>query len=110
MLLNDCTTNAHPSPPKKGILSYTCRVTKSTLVSVHRHPLLRTPAEFPLGRGRDGPAATGAGSAGLLEGKQLLRTECLVVDLRSCLDEVLQMGTREEISQVHELAVALVLD
>tara|TARA_R110002003_G_scaffold46_12_gene3816 strand:- start:2803 stop:3015 length:213 start_codon:yes stop_codon:yes gene_type:complete len=46
----------------------------------------------------------------LLQGKQLLGTEGLVVDLRGGLDEVLKVGAREEVAEVDELAVALVLD
>jgi hypothetical protein len=51
-----------------------------------------------------------ANSRALLEGKQLLGTEGLVVDLRSGFDEVLEVGAGEEVAQVDELAVVLVLD
>jgi hypothetical protein len=51
-----------------------------------------------------------ANSRALLEGEQLLGTEGLVVDLRSGLDEVLQVGAGEEVAEVDEFAVALVLD
>jgi hypothetical protein len=47
-------------------------------------------------------------SAALLEGKQLLRTECFVMDLRGRLDEVLEMSASEEVTKVHEFAVVLV--
>lgn len=46
----------------------------------------------------------------LLEGKELLGTERLVVDLRGGLDQVLQVGTREEVAEVDKFAVVLVLD
>jgi hypothetical protein len=37
-------------------------------------------------------------SALLLEGEKLLGTEALVVDLRSSFDEILKVGTGEEIA------------
>jgi len=46
----------------------------------------------------------------LLEGKQLLGAERLVVDLCGRLDQVLQVGTGEEVAEVDEFAVVLVLD
>lgn len=46
----------------------------------------------------------------LLERKQLLGTERFVVDLRSGLDEVLEVSAGEEVAEVDELAVVLVLD
>jgi hypothetical protein len=49
-------------------------------------------------------------STALLEGKQLLGTEGLVVDLRGGLDKVLEVGSEEEVSQVDEFAVSLILD
>jgi hypothetical protein len=52
--------------------------------------------------------ATNGGA--LLEGKQLLGAEGLVVDLGGGLDEVLKVGTGEEVAQVDELAVVLVLN
>ena len=51
-----------------------------------------------------------ANSRALLEGEQLLGTEGLVVDLRGGLDEVLEMGAGEEVTEVDEFAVGLVLD
>lgn len=48
--------------------------------------------------------------AALLERQQLLSTEALVVDLRCCFDQVLEVGSGEEIAEVDELAVGLVLD
>ena len=63
-------------------------------------------------RGRaDWAAATAAGvGTAFLEGQQLLGTESLVVDLRRSLDQILQMRSQEEVSQVDEFAVVLVLD
>ena len=46
----------------------------------------------------------------LLERKQLLGAEGLVVDLRGRLDQVLQVGTGKEVAEVDEFAVVLVLD
>jgi hypothetical protein len=46
----------------------------------------------------------------LLEGKQLLGAERLVVDLCRRLDQVLQVGAGEEVTEVDEFAVVLVLD
>ena len=51
-----------------------------------------------------------ADSRALLESKQLLGTEGLVVDLGSGLDEILEVGAEEEVTEVDELAVVLVLD
>ena len=48
--------------------------------------------------------------AALLKCQKLLGTERLVVDLRCCLDQVLEMGAGEEVSEVDEFAVVLVLD
>ena len=46
----------------------------------------------------------------LLEGKQLLGAERLVVDLCGRLDQVLQVSAGEEVTEVDEFAVVLVLD
>ena len=46
----------------------------------------------------------------LLEGKQLLGAERLVVDLCGRLDQVLQVGAGKEVTEVDEFAVVLVLD
>ena len=78
------------------------------LVSVNRHPLLRTPAQLPVGRRGDGPAASC--SARLLEGQQLLSAEGLVVNLRGGLDQVLEVCTREKVAQVDEFTVSIVLN
>ena len=48
--------------------------------------------------------------AALLQCQKLLGTECLVVDLRCRLNQVLEMGAGQEVSEVDEFAVALVLD
>jgi hypothetical protein len=49
-------------------------------------------------------------SAAFLESQQLLSTEALVMDLRCCLDEILEVGTGEEVAEVDKFAVGLVLD
>jgi hypothetical protein len=46
----------------------------------------------------------------LLECEQLLGAEGLVVNLCGRLDEVLQVGACEEVTEVDEFAVGLVLD
>ena len=46
----------------------------------------------------------------LLERKQLLGAEGLVVDLRRRLDQVLQVGAGEEVAEVDEFAVVLILN
>jgi hypothetical protein len=51
-----------------------------------------------------------ADSRALLESKQLLGAEGLVVDLGGGLDEILEVGAKEEVAEVDELAVVLVLD
>jgi hypothetical protein len=48
--------------------------------------------------------------AALLQGEELLGTECFVVDLRGGLDEVLKVGSEEEVAEVDKFAVVLVLD
>lgn len=79
------------------------------LVAVHRHPL-RVAAQLAVGGRADGSAAGTTVCAALLQGQQLLGTEGLVVDLGRGLDEVLEVGSEEEVSQVHEFAVSLILD
>lgn len=70
---------------------------------------MRVPAELTVSSRADG-SATATVRAALLERKQLLGTESLVVDLRGSLDEVLKMGAEKEVSQVDEFAVVLVLN
>ena len=82
---------------------------KVSLVAVHRHSL-RVSAQLAVGGRADGSAASTTVSTALLEGKQLLGTEGLVVDLRCSLDKILEVGSEEEVSQVDEFAVSLVLD
>jgi len=80
------------------------------LVTIDGHSL-RVSAQFPLSCWADGSATSMSTScAALLKCQELLSTECFVVDLRCGLDQVLQMGTGEEVSQVDEFAVVLVLD
>lgn len=82
-----------------------------SLVSVHACAL-RVAAQLPVRGGADGPAATGVatGSAAFLQGKQLLGTEGLVVDLAGSLDQILKVGAGQEVAQVDEFTVVLVLD
>ena len=80
-----------------------------SLVPIHSHPLA-LPAQLPVGRRADRPAALPVRRRALLEREQLLRAEGLVMDLARRLDEVLQVRAREEVAQVDELAVPLILD
>lgn len=51
-----------------------------------------------------------SGSTALLEGEQLLGTECLVMDLRGGFDQILKVGTGEEVPEVDKFTVVLVFD
>lgn len=84
-------------------------MSRELLIPVHGHPLA-VPAELAVCGWRDGPGAVAADCGALLEREQLLGAEGLVVDLRGRLDQVLQMGAREEVAKVDEFAVVLVLD
>ena len=87
-----------------------CRLRGSKcLVPIHGHALA-LPAKLAIGRWRDRSAAAVHLCRALLECKQLLGTERLVVDLRCGLDQVLKMGAGEEVAEVDEFAVLLVLD
>lgn len=48
--------------------------------------------------------------AALLQRKQLLGAECLVVDLGGGLDKVLEVGSEQKVSQIDEFAVVLILN
>lgn len=86
------------------------------LISIHPSSL-RVAAQLSIRRWADRSAAPGTSTAAamtlraaLLQRQQLLRPERLVVDLTRRLDQVLQVRPRQEVSQVHKLAVVLVLD
>jgi hypothetical protein len=81
---------------------------RELLVPVHGHALA-APAELAIGSRGDGTRGVTLVRA-LLEGKQLLGAERLVVDLCGRLDQVLQMGAGEEVTEVDKLAVVFVLD
>jgi hypothetical protein len=51
-----------------------------------------------------------ASSTAFLKGEQLLSTESLVVSLGGGLDELLEVGSGKEVSEVDEFAVSLVLN
>lgn len=88
----------------------TTSLTVHNLVTVHRHSL-GVPAQLTISRRADWSAATlSSRSAALLECQQLLGTEGLVVDLRCGLNQVLKVGTGQEVSEVDEFAVSLILD
>lgn len=83
---------------------------QSHLVPVHGHALA-LPAELAIRCWRNRSAATLVDLGGaLLEGKELLGAEGLVVDLRGRVDQVLEMGAGEEVAEVDEFAVLLVFD
>lgn len=79
------------------------------LVPVHGHTLT-VPAKLTVGGWRDWARRMTTDSRALLEREQLLGTERLVVDLGGRLDEVLQVGACEEVTEVYEFTVGLVLD
>lgn len=90
-------------PPTRQPLRY--------LIAVHGSSL-RVAAEFSVSRGADRPAvgAVTACCAAFLQSQKLLGTEGLVMDLAGSFDQVLQMGTGQEVPQVDKFAVVLVLD
>ena len=82
----------------------------SSLVPVHGHSL-RVSAQFSFSCWADGSATSVSSlSTALLERKQLLGAEGLVVDLRCCFDQILEMGAGKEISEVDKFAVVLVFN
>jgi hypothetical protein len=98
-------------PPRNRQSAHVRHERSPVLVSVHGCAL-RVAAQFPVRGGTDGPAATGVAtsSAALLQGKQLLGTEGLVVDLAGSLHQILEVGAGQEIAQVDEFTVVLILD
>jgi hypothetical protein len=48
--------------------------------------------------------------AAFLEGKQLLGSEALVMDLRRGFNQVLEVGAGQEVAEIDEFAMVLVLD
>src|SRR5690348_1482506 len=70
-------------------------VIRQLLVAVHGHALT-VPAELAVGGWGNGAGRVAANGRALLEGKQLLGTEGLVVDLGGGLDEILEVGAEEE--------------
>lgn len=81
-----------------------------SLVSVHGHAL-RAAAQLTVSSRADGSAAgTTLVGAAFLESEKLLGTEGLVVDLRCRLDQILEVGSQKEVSEVDEFAVILVLN
>ena len=92
----------------RGMLRVVLLINPTCLVAVHCHPL-RASAHLAVSSRADGSTAV-ALCAALLERQKLLCTERLVVNLRCRLDEVLQMGAKQEIPEINELAVVLVLN
>lgn len=78
-------------------------------ISIHGHAL-RPSGQLTFGSRADWPAPCHAArSAAFLECQQLLRSECLVVNLTGSFDQILQVGAKEEIAQVDEIRMSLVL-
>lgn len=105
------TVSFRRGPSRNGYSARIRHERSPSLVSVHGCAL-RVAAQLPICGGADGPAATGVapGGAAFLQGKQLLGTEGLVVDLAGSLDEILKVGAGQEVAQVDEFTVVLVLD
>lgn len=103
------TAKAFPTTPLTGTGRRYKSAILSSLITVHGHAL-RSAAELAISSRADGSAASTSVRAAFLERKQLLGTEGLVVRLRGGLDQVLEMGSEEEVSQVDKFAVVLVLD
>lgn len=102
----DTVLASKPTTPEAANPKYP----STALVTVHRHSL-GVPAQFPVGRWRDrSTAGVSSSCAALLECQKLLGAEGLVVNLRSGLDQILEMGTSEEVSQIDEFAVVFVLN
>lgn len=92
------------------LVRYTTNLNHTHLITVHCHSL-GVPAYLAISRRANWSATSVSSScAALLKGQKLLGTEGLVVDLRSSLNQILEMGTGEEVSEVHEFAVSLILD
>ena len=105
-----CPWGKEPSPAGYGLLLVDHSSSKSLLIAVHSHPL-RLSAQFPLCRWAYGSApGMSTCTAVLLQCQQLLCAEGLIMDLACCLNQILQMGPCEEVSQRNELAVILVLN
>lgn len=85
--------------------------TSENLVSIDAHSLGAS-AHLTISSRADRSAGgtTTTVCAALLQCKQLLGTESLVVDLGGGLDKVLEVGSEQEVSQVDEFAVVLVLN
>lgn len=81
------------------------------LVAVHGHSL-GVSAKLAVCRWADRTAGVATNSTArlLLESKELFGAEALVVDLRGCFNEILEVGTSKEIAEIDEFAVVLILD
>lgn len=84
--------------------------TSENLVSVDAHSLGASAHLTISSRADRSAGGTTTVCAALLQCKQLLSTESLVVDLGGGLDKVLEVGSEQEVSQVDEFAVVLVLN
>ena len=67
------------------------------------------PAQLAIRRWANRPAPL-PGSTVLLERHKLLGTECLIVDLARSLNQILQVGTSQEVPQRNKFAMVLILD
>jgi hypothetical protein len=94
----------------KPLVRNTTNLTIHNLITVHRHSL-GVSAQLAISRGANWSATSMASScATLLECQQLLGAEGLVVDLRCGLNQILEVGAGEEVSEVDKFAVGLVLN
>lgn len=100
----------HLAIRSKPLVRNTTNLSIHNLVTVHRHSL-GVSAQLAISRWADWSAAGVSSScAALLQCQQLLGAEGLVVDLRSGLNQVLEMGAGEEVSEVDEFTVVLILN
>lgn len=101
--------NAHAQPSLHeihSILSFQA----ARLVPVHGHTL-RASAQLPVCGWADRPASSHAACCtAFLEGQQLFGSECFVVDLASCFDEILKVRPGEEVPEIDKFTVVLILD
>lgn len=93
------------------VIRWLCRLSsRSALGEMGLFHTTISSSRYLIGQIGDSPASVSTLSGTLLQRKQLLRAEALIVDLARRLDQVLEMGAGEEVAQVDEFAVSLVLD
>jgi len=85
------------------------RLQLNALITIHRHSLGAS-AQFSVRCRADRSTTSMSSSAALLECKQLFSTESLVVDLRSGVNQILEVGSGKEVSEVDKFAVVFILN